>query len=303
MKKLQPFIAVFLSALVMLSVVSFAHPGRTDSKGGHHDGSSYHYHHGYPPHQHINGCPYDFDDQTRYGSSLSYKETVATPEQNTFSTSDNHSVYLGTAIFLAICVICSMPIFGVSSTLKFVCDVLKIPLILMGVFLFGLLHAVILPVCWALQILEFISRPFVKVFKLINLNKVVSIMQKIIIGLIVISVVVCFATILPFDSEGFVCDGCGDYNEKLGSIVEVYVPDVGYYYCSDCLSDDVYRCINCGRFQGIGNGFVIETGLCDECSNQAYVPCFECGYEFPQNTVIHYGDLYICIPCIEEIIN
>lgn len=128
-------------------------------------------------------------------------------------------------------------------------------------------------------------------------------MQKIIIGLIVISVVVCFATLLPFDSEGFVCDGCGDYNDKLGSIVEVSVPDIGYYYCSDCLSDDVYRCINCGRFQGIGNGFVIETGLCDECSDQAYVPCFECGCEFPQNTVIHYGDLYICIPCIEEIIN
>ena len=44
-----------------------AHPGRTDAQGGHYDRSTgeYHYHHGYPAHQHENGeCPYDFDDRT-----------------------------------------------------------------------------------------------------------------------------------------------------------------------------------------------------------------------------------------------
>lgn len=44
-----------------------AHSGRTDSNGGHHDniGGGYHFHHGYPAHQHENGeCPYDIDDNT-----------------------------------------------------------------------------------------------------------------------------------------------------------------------------------------------------------------------------------------------
>ena len=45
-----------------------AHPGRTDSSGGHHDYNnvsglgSYHYHHGYSAHLHENGiCPYEDD--------------------------------------------------------------------------------------------------------------------------------------------------------------------------------------------------------------------------------------------------
>lgn len=54
----------------MIPIISFsvyAHPGRTDSSGGHYDRSTgeYHYHHGYPAHQHPNGiCPYESDIQT-----------------------------------------------------------------------------------------------------------------------------------------------------------------------------------------------------------------------------------------------
>lgn len=57
----------FLIALLVLLVpcMAFAHSGRTDSAGGHHDYQnksglgSYHYHHGYGPHLHPNGvCPY-----------------------------------------------------------------------------------------------------------------------------------------------------------------------------------------------------------------------------------------------------
>ena len=47
---------------VSLCTSAYAHPGRTDSKGGHRNTSTgeYHYHHGKPEHQHINGvCPYD----------------------------------------------------------------------------------------------------------------------------------------------------------------------------------------------------------------------------------------------------
>ena len=54
-----------LAALLILPV--YAHGGRTDANGGHYDSSTgeYHYHHGYPAHQHVNGtCPYNFDDKT-----------------------------------------------------------------------------------------------------------------------------------------------------------------------------------------------------------------------------------------------
>lgn len=74
-------IAVALVAL-LYAVPVLAHPGRTDADGGHYDSDTgeYHYHHGYPAHQHydIDGdgkpdCPYDFDDKTgsRSGSSSS----------------------------------------------------------------------------------------------------------------------------------------------------------------------------------------------------------------------------------------
>ena len=48
--------------LFLLCLSAFAHPGNTDSNGGHYNSSTglYHHHHGMPEHQHINGeCPYD----------------------------------------------------------------------------------------------------------------------------------------------------------------------------------------------------------------------------------------------------
>lgn len=56
-------------------VAVFAHPGKTDSDGGHFDRSTgeYHYHHGYPAHQHENGtCPYDFDNNEKSTESHNY---------------------------------------------------------------------------------------------------------------------------------------------------------------------------------------------------------------------------------------
>ena len=66
MKKVIIFLTiVFLFA--SFSVYVYAHPGKTDSNGGHNDrqNGDYHYHHGYPAHSHIDGvCPYDYDDKT-----------------------------------------------------------------------------------------------------------------------------------------------------------------------------------------------------------------------------------------------
>lgn len=58
--EMKRIIAVLLVLLTFAAPV-FAHSGRTDSKGGHYNRSTgkYHYHHGYPAHQHTNGvCPY-----------------------------------------------------------------------------------------------------------------------------------------------------------------------------------------------------------------------------------------------------
>ena len=70
MRKL-PLVLAFSLAL---SSFAFAHPGGTNGDGGHMDRSTgkYHYHHGYPAHDHENGvCPYDFKDKTGDSSGQS----------------------------------------------------------------------------------------------------------------------------------------------------------------------------------------------------------------------------------------
>lgn len=66
MKKQFSFLFLILVCLCFC-VNAFAHSGNTDSSGGHYDRSTgqYHYHHGYPAHQHTGGtCPYNFVDKT-----------------------------------------------------------------------------------------------------------------------------------------------------------------------------------------------------------------------------------------------
>lgn len=58
-----------------LAVISFAHPGGTDGSGGHynHDTGEYHYHHGYPEHQHPDGvCPYNLQENDITGKETNY---------------------------------------------------------------------------------------------------------------------------------------------------------------------------------------------------------------------------------------
>ena len=107
---------VCLIAISMCVAVS-AHPGRTDSNGGHYNRSTgeYHYHHGYPEHQHTNGvCPYDYDDKTGEGSGgnsdggtsgdsrtvitptetyLPIPEAFVTPEITSVSSQENESSF------------------------------------------------------------------------------------------------------------------------------------------------------------------------------------------------------------------
>ena len=69
-------LSAFIISTTLIGSVS-AHPGRTDSSGGHtnHSTGEYHYHHGYSAHDHYDmdgdgviDCPYDFDDQTDHSN-------------------------------------------------------------------------------------------------------------------------------------------------------------------------------------------------------------------------------------------
>ena len=95
LKRIYKILISFVSiALISCSaILVYAHPGGTDSNGGHYNRSTgeYHYHHGYPEHQHINGtCPYQFDDRTaensRSGSSANSNTNNTTSRQTTSRT-------------------------------------------------------------------------------------------------------------------------------------------------------------------------------------------------------------------------
>lgn len=75
------FSLILSAALLLLFPASvFAHAGKTDANGGHFDlyTGEYHYHHGFPAHQHTDGyCPYNFADETDYGSGGSGGNTIS----------------------------------------------------------------------------------------------------------------------------------------------------------------------------------------------------------------------------------
>ena len=79
--RLSVVVVLFVAALAFaLSTTVFAHPGRTDSSGGHYDRETgeYHYHHGFEAHQHVNGeCPFDFVDKTGQNSGNSTNKSLA----------------------------------------------------------------------------------------------------------------------------------------------------------------------------------------------------------------------------------
>lgn len=83
----------FILILFLLAVPASAHPGDTDSSGGHYnrDTGEYHYHHGYSAHEHTDmdgdgelDCPFDFDDQTgRSSGSASNSPSSARTDSDT----------------------------------------------------------------------------------------------------------------------------------------------------------------------------------------------------------------------------
>lgn len=106
MKPLKTMLLIFaiLVLTFCLTVSSFAHPGRTDSRGGHNSPSGYHYHHGYPAHHHTNGvCPYNYDDKTNHdnnNSSGSITNDIST-EQHSYKTPTVNKTHISGADILS----------------------------------------------------------------------------------------------------------------------------------------------------------------------------------------------------------
>ena len=94
MRKHRGYILKALAAIVtavLLPVTVSAHGGRTDSQGGHNSPDGYHYHHGYPAHQHDGGhCPYNFDDKTNHSGSS--KDTKKAETSAKSGSSGNNAV-------------------------------------------------------------------------------------------------------------------------------------------------------------------------------------------------------------------
>lgn len=96
MKILQTIAFIVIALSVLGSTPVLAHSGRTDGDGGHYDHSTgeYHYHHGYPAHQHENGeCPYRFDDKTGQDSGDSGGSLKGGYSGGSNSDSDDPTVY------------------------------------------------------------------------------------------------------------------------------------------------------------------------------------------------------------------
>ena len=110
MKKTALLYALLILLMIpSIALTTYAHQGRTDSSGGHTDHSTgeYHYHHGYPAHDHYDmdgdgdiDCPYDLDDQTNHssggrteiipdrGAAIKPDTKVGDPKQNKLSFAD-----------------------------------------------------------------------------------------------------------------------------------------------------------------------------------------------------------------------
>lgn len=80
MRKYILFCILLVVLVCCMTGTALAHPGRTDENGGHTDHSTgeYHYHHGYPAHNHWDmdndgklDCPYLFDNKTSNNSGNS----------------------------------------------------------------------------------------------------------------------------------------------------------------------------------------------------------------------------------------
>ena len=98
MKRKLLLLPLVLILLFILPVSASAHPGGTDANGGHYEDGEYHYHHGYPAHQHTNGvCPYDSS-----ASSSSSSEAVSAKSNKSSDRSSSYYLFISAMVFVGV---------------------------------------------------------------------------------------------------------------------------------------------------------------------------------------------------------
>lgn len=114
MKKHLYIIFIVALCISLLAIVVSAHPGRTDYNGGHYDHSTgeYHYHHGYPAHDHYDmdgdgdiDCPYKFNDKANHNSSSGKPQTKPSTNQQGADTEYAKEPTLGEIILIILKII------------------------------------------------------------------------------------------------------------------------------------------------------------------------------------------------------
>lgn len=119
---MKGFIVGLALCCCALPIISPLHSGKTDGDGGHYDhgAGEYHYHHGYPAHQHPNGiCPYGIQEENeepydcgkegcdipgRHGHLNKPSTTTTTGEVQKQQKSKDHSSTLDT-ILCCLCLV------------------------------------------------------------------------------------------------------------------------------------------------------------------------------------------------------
>ena len=127
-------LAFLLAFLLLLSPTVLAHSGKTDANGGHYDRSTgeYHYHHGYPAHQHydmdgdgVADCPYDLDDKTDHSSrsdSGSSHAVQSTPRPSPQKSDDSKAKHISVGGIVAVAILVPIFVLEIGSVLyAFIC--------------------------------------------------------------------------------------------------------------------------------------------------------------------------------------
>lgn len=105
-KKEKPLLLVFLFVPLLVCFTVCAHPGGTDSDGGHYDRSTgeYHYHHGYPAHYHPDGvCPYEDSSDEDFSDEDFSDEDFYEEDSYEEDSSDNKPFIIAGAVFNIVC--------------------------------------------------------------------------------------------------------------------------------------------------------------------------------------------------------
>ena len=115
--------------------------------------------------------------------------------------------------------------------------------------------------------------------------------------------------------NGIICENCYETNgyftcERCGKVVDdyhiVHIKDTEEYVCDDCANENYYQCMECGEWYSSSKMISDSNNqhLCEDCYCDSYYTCAECG-EF-----VHQDDCYwdaatdepYCIYCYYTIV-